>query len=136
MPVTMGIVTHRFASLREKPGNSPTTVPPARAAPRDAASLTPRRPPPRSTAPARALAALAVIRARMRRWPAWLALGFSALLLIGGAWFDLVIARVPDMPTPLRVGAPPPDFTLPDATNRPVTLADYRGKKPVVLVFY
>jgi len=34
------------------------------------------------------------------------------------------------------VGEPPPDFTLPDAGGRAVTLADYRGKKPVVLVFY
>ncbi|PYO17228.1 MAG: hypothetical protein DMD88_21125 [Candidatus Rokuibacteriota bacterium] len=50
---------------------------------------------------AMALAALAVGRARARRWPAWLALGLLA-----------------------------------DAAGRPVSLADYRGKKPVVLVFY
>ncbi|PYM45918.1 MAG: hypothetical protein DME14_19470 [Candidatus Rokuibacteriota bacterium] len=36
----------------------------------------------------------------------------------------------------MRVGERPPDFTLPDATGRPVSLEDYRGKKPVVLVFY
>jgi hypothetical protein len=35
-----------------------------------------------------------------------------------------------------RVGQPAPDFTLPDAAGRPVKLADYRGQKPVVLVFY
>jgi peroxiredoxin len=29
----------------------------------------------------------------------------------------------------LRIGERPPDFTLPDATGRPVTLADYRGRK-------
>ena len=34
------------------------------------------------------------------------------------------------------VGRPAPDFTLPDATGRPVRLADYRGQKPVVLVVY
>jgi hypothetical protein len=85
---------------------------------------------------ATALAALAVVRARARRWPAWLALGFTSLLLVGGAWFNFVIARVPDDPTTLRVGERPPDFTLPDATGRPVSLADYRGQKPVVLVFY
>jgi hypothetical protein len=73
---------------------------------------------------------------RSRRWPAWLALGVSALLLAGGAWFNFVAARVPDTPTALRVGAPAPDFTLPDASGRPVTLADYRGRKAVVLVFY
>lgn len=42
----------------------------------------------------------------------------------------------PDAPTALRVGERPPAFTLPDAAGRPVSLADYRGKKPVVLVFY
>jgi len=83
---------------------------------------------------ATALAALAVVRAR--RWPAWLALGLSSLLLVGGAWFNFVAARVPDAPTALRVGERPPDFTLPDAAGRPVSLADYRGKRPVVLVFY
>jgi hypothetical protein len=80
--------------------------------------------------------ALAVARARVRRWPAWLALGLSSLLLVAGAWFNFVVARVPDSPTALRVGERPPDFTLPDATGRPVSLAKYRGKKPVVLLFY
>jgi cytochrome oxidase Cu insertion factor (SCO1/SenC/PrrC family) len=87
-------------------------------------------------AAATALAALAVVRARARRWPAWLALGLSGLLLVLGAWYNVVGARVPDTPTTLRVGERPPDFTLPDASGRPVALADYRGKKPVVLVFY
>jgi hypothetical protein len=85
---------------------------------------------------ATALAALAVMRARARRWPAGLALGLTSLLLVAGAWFNFVAARVPDAPTALRVGERAPDFTLPDATGRPVSLADYRGKKPVVLVFY
>src|SRR5437899_1773353 len=53
---------------------------------------------------AMALAALAVGRAHTRRWPAWLALGLSSLLLVGGAWFNFVVARVPDAPTVLRVG--------------------------------
>lgn len=35
----------------------------------------------------------------------------------------------------LPVGAPAPDFTLPDAEGRPITLSQYRGKT-VVLVFY
>lgn len=82
------------------------------------------------------LAVLAVTRARARRWPAWLALGFTSLLLIAGAWFNFVGARVPDAPLAFKVGEPAPDFTLPDAAGRPVTLADYRGQKPVVLVFY
>ena len=85
---------------------------------------------------ATALAALAVARARARRWPAWLVLGLSVILLGAGAWFNFVVARIPNTPTALRVGEHPPDFTLPDAGGRAVTLADYRGQKPVVLVFY
>jgi hypothetical protein len=85
---------------------------------------------------ATALAVLAVVRARTRRWPAWVALGVSSLLLVAGAWFNFVVTRVPDAPVAFKVGERPPDFTLPDAAGRPVTLADYRGKKPVVLVFY
>jgi AhpC/TSA family protein len=85
---------------------------------------------------ATALAALAVARAGGRRWPAWLALTLSGGLLVAGAWFNFVAARVPDTPTPLRLGERPPEFTLPDATGRPVSLEDYRGQKPVVLVFY
>jgi len=82
------------------------------------------------------LAALAVSRARTRRWPAWSALALTSLLLIGGAWFNFVGARVPGTPTALRVGERPPDFTLTDASGRAVSLAGYRGQKPVVLVFY
>ena len=85
---------------------------------------------------ATALASLAVARPQARRWPAWLALGLSTLLLVAGAWFNFVVARVPDTPTVLRVGERPPEFTLPDAAGRRIALADYRGRKPVVLVFY
>ncbi len=35
----------------------------------------------------------------------------------------------------LEVGTRAPDFTLPDANNNPISLADYRGRN-VVLVFY
>jgi hypothetical protein len=85
---------------------------------------------------ATAVAVLAVTRTSDRRWPAWVALGLTSLLLIAGAWFNFVGARVPDVPVAIRVGEAAPDFTLPDASGKPVTLAEYRGKKPVVLVFY
>jgi cytochrome oxidase Cu insertion factor (SCO1/SenC/PrrC family) len=85
---------------------------------------------------ATALAGLAVARARTRRWPAWTALALTSALLIGGSWFNFVGARVPVAPTALRVGERPPDFTLTDAGGRPASLADYRGQKPVVLIFY
>jgi peroxiredoxin len=36
----------------------------------------------------------------------------------------------------LQVGEPAPDFELTDHTGATVKLSDYRGKQPVVLVFY
>jgi thioredoxin-dependent peroxiredoxin len=36
----------------------------------------------------------------------------------------------------IGVGDPAPDFALPDRTGRTVRLADYRGKRAVVLYFY
>jgi len=82
------------------------------------------------------LAVLGVMRGRGRRWPAWIAVGVTGALLLAGGWFNFVLARVPGTGAAVRVGAPAPDFTLPDAKGRPVSLAEFRGKKPVVLVFY
>ena len=36
----------------------------------------------------------------------------------------------------LKVGDPAPDFSLPDQNGKTVKLADFRGKKSVVLAFY
>ena len=80
------------------------------------------------------IAGLAV--ALRRRWPAWVALGVALVLLAGGGYVNFVMARIPPAPTTVRVGERPPDFTLPDAMGRPISLADFRGHKPVVLVFY
>jgi cytochrome oxidase Cu insertion factor (SCO1/SenC/PrrC family) len=80
------------------------------------------------------LAALAV--ALRRRWYAWTVLALSVVLLLGGAAYNFVLARVPVAETTLRIGERPADFTLPDSSGRPVSLAPYRGVKPVVLVFY
>ena len=38
--------------------------------------------------------------------------------------------------THLKVGDPAPAFTLTDTDGQPVKLADFRGKKNVVLAFY
>ena len=73
---------------------------------------------------------------RAARWPNFVALALSAVLLILGGYFNFVLAKIPPASSVLRVGEPAPDFTLPDASGRPVTLADYRGQKPVVLIFY
>lgn len=83
---------------------------------------------------AAALAGAAVWRAR--RWLTVSALVVSVLLLAFAGFFHFVAMRVPPMPTRLVVGQPAPDFTLPDAAGRPVRLAEYRGRQPVVLIFY
>jgi cytochrome oxidase Cu insertion factor (SCO1/SenC/PrrC family) len=36
----------------------------------------------------------------------------------------------------VKVGQPAPDFTLEDSDGKNISLADYRGKRNVVLVFY
>ncbi len=38
--------------------------------------------------------------------------------------------------TKLKVGDAAPDFTLPATTGKPVHLADFKGKKNVVLAFF
>jgi len=83
---------------------------------------------------ATAIAGVATWRAA--RWPNFVALGLSVALLILGGVFNFVLAKIPASPTVLRVGEPAPDFTLPDASGAPVSLASFRDRTPVVLVFY
>jgi hypothetical protein len=80
------------------------------------------------------LAAAAIGQAR--HWWTITALALTVLLFGGSLFFHFVATRVPTTPTALVIGQPAPDFTLPDATGQPVRLADYRGRKPVVLVVY
>src|SRR5512138_64048 len=54
-PVAMGRSTQGLASDGEQPGTIPTVNPPSSRAPRQAASMTPPRPPQTTTAPARAM---------------------------------------------------------------------------------
>lgn len=85
--------------------------------------------------------ALAAALAAYGAWRAPRALDLAALavsvVLLGlGSWFNFVHARLPPVTTTLSTGRPAPDFTLPDAAGRPVALASYRGRAPVVVVFY
>lgn len=80
------------------------------------------------------LAAVAV--ARSRGWLTVSALVVSVVLLGLAGVFNFVVMRVPTTASAFVVGQPAPDFTLPDAGGQPVRLADYRGRHPVVLVFY
>ena len=48
----------------------------------------------------------------------------------------MTTATAPSETTPLSVGTPAPDFTLPDQDKKDFKLADFAGKKPVVLFFY
>jgi len=73
---------------------------------------------------------------RAARWPNVAALALSVVLLLLGGYFNFVLARIPPAPTVLRVGEPAPDFTLPDASGAAVSLASFRERAPVVLVFY
>jgi cytochrome oxidase Cu insertion factor (SCO1/SenC/PrrC family) len=83
-----------------------------------------------------ATAITAVACWRVARWPNFVALALSAALLILGGVFNFVLAKIPASPTVLRIGEPAPDFTLPDATGAPVSLASFRDRTPVVVVFY
>ena len=83
---------------------------------------------------AAALAAIALWR--RRHWLTVSAFAVSVLLLGAASFFHFVATRIPGGASALVVGQPAPDFTLPDAAGRPVRLADYRGQKAVVLVFY
>ncbi|MBM3219427.1 MAG: redoxin domain-containing protein [Candidatus Rokubacteria bacterium] len=73
---------------------------------------------------------------RARHWLTISAFALSVLLFGAAVVFNFVAMRVPVTKSVFVVGQPAPDFTLPDSTGKAVRLADYRGQKPVVLVFY
>lgn len=58
--------------------------------------------------------------------------------LVGGAFLLslFVFMRLPAPQTALAKAALAPDFTLPNHRGEPVTLSAWRGKGPVLLVFY
>ena len=62
---------------------------------------------------------------------------FAMALVVHGQETAPKPAPAPAPPkTQLKVGQLAPEFTLPDTTGKPVSLADFRGKKNVILAFY
>ena len=48
----------------------------------------------------------------------------------------VMLAQQPGDATPLKVGDVAPNFTLSSSMGGKVTLADFKGKSPVVLAFF
>ncbi len=80
------------------------------------------------------LLAVAALGARRSFLP-FSALAVVLVLFSGWTYFQFWYSRLPGG-VKVALGRPAPDFTLPDATGRPVTLSSFRGEKTVVLVFY
>jgi hypothetical protein len=59
----------------------------------------------------------------------------SRYMLAAAGFLSLSLGSVMAQ-TKLQVGDMAPDFTLPSTTGKPIHLADYRGKKNVVLAFF
>jgi len=47
-----------------------------------------------------------------------------------------MLAQQPGDPTPLKVGDEAPNFTLSSTMGGKVTLADFKGRNPVVVAFF
>ena len=59
------------------------------------------------------------------------------VLLAGFGFAGILAAQQATPPkTHLKPGDEAPDFTLPDTSNKPVKLSDFRGKNIVVLAFF
>ena len=56
----------------------------------------------------------------------------TALALASGA----LMAQQPGDPAPLKVGDEAPNFTLSSTMGGKVTLADFKGRNPVVVAFF
>jgi hypothetical protein len=69
------------------------------------------------------------------RWmsarPSWMILTLVLLLMV-----PVLSACGPSNGQGLAVGDSAPSFSLPEATGGQVSLADYRGSKPVLLYFH
>ena len=60
----------------------------------------------------------------------------SVLVGVGFLLSVFVLMKLPEAKPGLAVGAQPPALSLPNQDGKSVSLTDYRGKGPVLLVFY
>jgi len=60
----------------------------------------------------------------------------TRLRMMAGAVLLALASTLAAQAGPLKVGDKAPDFTLPDQNGNKVSLAQYLGKKNVVLAFY
>lgn len=60
----------------------------------------------------------------------------SYLVAIGFLLSIFVLMRLPAPQTTFAAGQSPPEFTLPNQDGQSISLASYRNKGPVLLVFY
>lgn len=65
---------------------------------------------------------------RSSRIAAGLLMGWLAVIALSPAGAQPVKAP--------RIGQPAPEFTLPDLNGKTISLAEFKGKKNVLLVFY
>lgn len=73
---------------------------------------------------------------RRRSIPVILGTAFSTLIATVFLLSIFVLMRLPPPQTAWAVGQSLPDITLPNQDGREVSITDYRGKGPVLLVFY
>jgi hypothetical protein len=69
----------------------------------------------------------------MRPRPDWLFGGAAALVLVLAACGP--DPRQQGAPEPVKVGSQAPAFTLKTPDEKPISLADYRDRRPVLLYF-
>jgi hypothetical protein len=81
-----------------------------------------------------ALAVCVVVGGAVAAAAAWVRHAWPASEAPAAGGGRAVVLRPPGPAAP-PAGAEAPDFTLPDAAGRAVTLSSFRGKRPVVLVF-
>lgn len=60
----------------------------------------------------------------------------SVCLALAASTLSAQTIQQSQAPSTLKIGEEAPNFTLPATNNTKVTLADYRGKKNVILAFF